>query len=681
MEDQLATAIKLHQAGRFVEAESIYRRILFHNSRQADVVHLLGVLTSQMGKADAAIPLIERAIALQPKNVEAHSNLARIYAQQGRMEDAISSYARVTELRPADAAAWSALGVALRTVGRNDSALAAVEKSIRLNPKIADTHTEAGKLHRAAGRIDQAIESHHRATALDPAHADARNSLGNALLDKGWFDQAIGEFMEAVRVDPSRSVFLSNLGSALLRVDRNHDALLAFENAFQLDPDSVDALTGHGLALSRLREYDRASQSLNRALALDTGRIATLLALGAMHSDRYQTQIAEDFYQRVLMLDPRSVDALLGVGTARGADGKFDEAAEYYRQALAIDPDNAMAIHGLSTAGLVADSEVPRLQFLLNRPNSLEKDRIAVGFALGKLLDEAGRFDEAFECYRQANSTVWNMRAREGNQFDPESIRLVVDRLIEFFTPGYFTGTRDWGDPSNAPVFVVGMPRSGTTLVEQIAASHPLVFGAGELADIGNIAKRLLAEHQGNHWTRESIHREAAKHHRRLNALAPHAARIVDKMPANILNLGLIADLFPNARVILCQRDPRDTCLSCYFQWFSHNSVPFSCDLTDCAMQFRQQQRLAEHWLKNPPVRILPMVYEELVNDLENQSRRLINFLELEWDPKCLEFYKTRRTVSTASMWQVRQPIYTKSVGRWRHYERHLGPLLRALHL
>jgi hypothetical protein len=340
-----------------------------------------------------------------------------------------------------------------------------------------------------------------------------------------------------------------------------------------------------------------------------------------------------------------------------------------------------MAIHGLSTAGLVADSEVPRLQFLLKRPNPLKKDRIAIGFSLGKLHDEAGRFDEAFECYREANFTVWNMRAREVDRFDAESVRFIVDQRIDFFTPGYFAGTRSWGDPTDAPVFVVGMPRSGTTLVEQIAASHPEVFGAGELADIGNIAKRLLAEQQTSvrHWTRESISMEAAEHHSRLTALAPHATRIVDKMPANILNLGLIADLFPNARIILCQRDPRDTCLSCYFQWFAHNGLAFSYDLSECATHYCQQQRLAEHWLRNPPVRILPIVYEELVNDFEGQSRRLINFLELEWDSKCLEFYKTKRTVSTASLWQVRQPIYTKSVGRWRHYEKHLGPLFRVL--
>jgi hypothetical protein len=231
-------------------------------------------------------------------------------------------------------------------------------------------------------------------------------------------------------------------------------------------------------------------------------------------------------------------------------------------------------------------------------------------------------------------------------------------------------------------VFIVGMPRSGTTLVEQIAASHPAVFGADELADIGRLAAALSQGDAANPiigWDSNRIAQAAAAYLEHLKLLGPNASRVTDKMPGNVFQLGLIATLFPRARVIFCQRDPRDTCLSCYFQWFPSSRLLYTYDLADCAHQYLQTQRITAHWLKVLPLQMMEVQYEELVADQENQSRRLIDFLGLPWDPACLQFHKTRRTVTTASVWQVRQPMYNRSAGRWRNYQRHLGPLLEVL--
>jgi hypothetical protein len=220
------------------------------------------------------------------------------------------------------------------------------------------------------------------------------------------------------------------------------------------------------------------------------------------------------------------------------------------------------------------------------------------------------------------------------------------------------------------------MPRSGTTLVEQIASSHPDVFGAGELRDIGNIAASLRV----TECERGPIKDAAGKQLDRLRVLGGSALRVIDKMPENVERLGLIATLFPSARVILCRRDPRDTCLSCFFQRFSAGNL-FSFDLVQCGRHHVHTDRLIAHWLKVLPLRMLEVQYEDLVADLEGQSRRIISFLGLPWNAACLDFHRTERTVQTASDWQVRQPIYTRSVGRWRNYERHLGPLFEALGL
>jgi hypothetical protein len=317
-----------------------------------------------------------------------------------------------------------------------------------------------------------------------------------------------------------------------------------------------------------------------------------------------------------------------------------------------------------------------RLTASVDDPQMPVRDRAALGFVLGKMLDEADRFDEAFARYARANSLVLQMRHAAGERYDSDLFARRVDDSITMFTPDFFTRTRDWGEPSDLPVFIVGMPRSGTSLVEQIASSHPDVFGAGELRDISNIAASLgvTQYHAG------PIRDAARKQLDRLRVQGGSALRVIDKMPANVEHLGLIAALFPSARIILCRRDPRDTCLSCFFQQFSTGNL-FSFDLTQCGRHHVHTDRLIAHWLKALPLPMLQMRYEDLVADLEGESRRLMSFLGLPWNPACLDFHRTERTVQTSSAWQVRQPIYTRSVGRWRNYQRHLAPLLEALGL
>jgi hypothetical protein len=306
------------------------------------------------------------------------------------------------------------------------------------------------------------------------------------------------------------------------------------------------------------------------------------------------------------------------------------------------------------------------------------REQIAAGFALGDVLDESNRFHEAFAAYATANAAFKELSAKDGFRFDGDDLHKTVDELIETITPDSLRCRSDFGQQSELPVFIVGMPRSGTSLVEQIAASHSRVFGAGELMDIPLIRARLaetVFPDSPRHWQRH-WHRHLAKIHlARLAMLAGNAERTTDKLPVNIMNLGLIATMFPNARVILCERDPRDTCLSCYFQLFEKNNLMFSYDLADCAIQYAEQQRLTAHWKQVLPLRMLSVQYEQLVTDPETQTRRLIDFLGLDWEPGCLEFHKTDRPVLTKSVWQVRQPVYTRSASRWRHYESHLGPM------
>jgi hypothetical protein len=308
--------------------------------------------------------------------------------------------------------------------------------------------------------------------------------------------------------------------------------------------------------------------------------------------------------------------------------------------------------------------------------------RASAGFALGKMLDDQDRCDDAFAVLAQANAMFHAEQPGRGTRFDATAFTRDIDSLIAYSSPSAFANRREAGVASELPVFIVGMPRSGTTLVEQIAASHSQVHGAGESRDIVNIAQTLApmiraAGPQGA-WDPAATQPLAQAHIARLARLGGGAIRVIDKTPDNILNLGLIASLFPDARVIICNRDPRDNCLSHYFQLFTDGNA-FSYDLAECGWRARETARLTDHWRQVLPVKFLDLQYETLVADLEGEARRLIDFLGLEWEPACLDFHRNERAIATPNMWGVRQPIYNRQVGRWRMYEKHLGPLFAAL--
>jgi hypothetical protein len=274
------------------------------------------------------------------------------------------------------------------------------------------------------------------------------------------------------------------------------------------------------------------------------------------------------------------------------------------------------------------------------------------------------------------------MRADAGERFDAAQFEGAIGQLIDESPRELFSGFSTWGNPSELPVFVVGMPRSGTTLVEQIAASHSQIIGAGEISDINAISLELSARNRDvarvQDWDAAHASSLGDRYVDRLRRLGGNALRVINKTPDNVMLLGLVAMLFPAARIVYVRRDPRDTGLSNFLQRFAHGNI-FAYDLADCGVRTRATTRLAQHWLSVLPLRMLTVDYEALVGDLEGESRRLIDFLGLDWEPACLDFHRTRRAVTTLSVWQVRQQIYTRSVGRWRKYERHLGPMLAAL--
>jgi tetratricopeptide (TPR) repeat protein len=601
----------------------------------------------------------------------------------GRLNRAEALYRKALDKAPDHPDALHMLGVIATARGRPERAIQLIGKMLQIVPDFPDAHLNLGNALRVAGKPEQAIASYQRAIALRPDYAMAYSNLARVMNDTGQYAAALPSCYAAVGINPRLLPARINLTNALRGLGRLDDAAKAWRDAIALDPGQPESHHKLGLLLVELKRFDEAISCHDRSIALQPDNAVFHCARGSALSGKHDAAAAAESFRRAADLRPDFVEAWIGLGWALRLIGRFDEADACFERLHELDPTHIGNYRHVAAHGQGKDEarDMQRLAEVTERPESGVDERIAAGFGLGRLLDTAGRFDEAFARYAAANALVRENWPAKADHFDIASFTRLVDLLIATHTAEYFADLIATGNPSELPVFVVGMPRSGTTLVEQICASHSRVFGAGELHNIHQIASAMAGQRGGP--AREADvddgRRLADAHIEWLRSLGEGASRVVDKMPDNILQVGLIATLFPRAQIIYCSRDARDISLSCYFQLFADGLMPFAYDLVECGTRCREVQRLAAHWLHVLPDRVMEVNYESLVGDLEGEGRRLIEFLGLPWEPACLDFHRTERTVTTVSHWQVRQPLYHSSVARWRNYERHLGPLFDAL--
>ncbi len=613
--DRLDRAIALHEAGRTKEAEALYNEILALEPDQADALNLLGLILQNRGDLDAAIGLADRALAADPDFPEALTNRARAYQASGRFAEAAADAMRAMEL----------------------------------DPELADAAVILCRARVVLGDSEGALAPGRQAVALAPHSFDAHFFLGIALENLQYWKEAIAAFEAALAIQPHNTPIKAKIAMALTSSGETEKAIALAREVYAAAPDEPGSMFVLGRTLQLGKEIAESIELL----------------------------------QRGLEMMPDSADGWTMQGLNHATLGHFGEAEVCYRRAIELRPDSMEARRALARMGRLDNrqTEIVDLTDILNDKTARLWDRSVAGFSLGTIHDKAGAFDDAFESYAAANRCARELCIVQGVTNRMEDLRTDVNSRIAYFTPERLAIGRAKGNPSEVPVFIVGMPRSGTTLVEQIVASHTRVHGVGETKDLWDLYQRLDQRHPGRHpllWEAAAIREETEAFLAGLRAVGGEASRVVDKLPDNVAHVGHLGLLFPNARVILCYRDVRDIGLSCFFQHFESSNA-WSFDLHDCGERTREIYRLMDHWQKVRPVRMLKVAYEELVGDLEGQSRRLIDFLGLEWDPACLDFHKTEREVFSASQWQVRQPLYSSSVGRWRHYQRHLQPLLDGL--
>jgi tetratricopeptide (TPR) repeat protein len=679
VEQAFAMAMQNHQAGNLQQAELLYKQVLVALPEHLDANHNLGVLYQQVARYDLALPLLQKTLALHPKFAEAHYNLSLALANLNRTEEALVHAQRALKLKPEYPEGESNLGNIHRVLGNWGAATKHYKKALALNPRFFQAYEHLGSALRAQEKFEQAIEQYQKALRINPNYVDALNNLGLTLTDSGRPGEAIEQYKKALALSPDNAHIHNNLGVAFAALADFAVATTHYAKALELHPDYAQAHANLGLALRELGQPLEALRHFLECVRLAPDFAGGHNSLGVVQQSLGSTREAEISYRKALALHSDYPQAHNNLGNLLKGLGQLEEAATHYRRAIALKPDYAEAHRHLADTKRHCDydDDIKAMEKLYDDPGASDAQRTHAGFGLGKAYEDLGQFDRAFQFFQTAN------RLHRG------SFEFSIAREEEFFQQLVATFDQHWAniapldyDPGTTPVFIIGMPRSGTSLTEQILASHSRVYGAGELTHLWTLAHNAVsgkAFPEGiEQLSNADFNKMGEAYINLLRQNTTDCTDITDKAPINFLYVGLIKRILPQAMIIHCQRNALDTCFSIYKTCFSSAQL-FAYDLGELGAYYRLYQKLMSHWESIYPGGIFPVNYEELVAEPEPSIRRLLDYCQLPFEPACLTPHRTQREVRTASATQVRQPIYRGSVQHWAHYEKHLAPLKLAL--
>jgi len=593
-----------------------------------------------------------------------------------RLDEAEALCRQVLAIAPGTFDAILLLGVLTGESGRTALAIQFLRDAIAIDPSSVDAHLHLGGLLRAEGRLAEAISALETAVRLEPDNMVAHNDLGVVFIEAGRAADAAAHLRRAIALDPAEATAHYQMGAVQELQGRNDEAIAFYGQAAALDPGMAEA---HERIANLFYVRDAISEaiaSLRRAVAADAESASGQRCQARLFFEEGRLEEAEACLARAIPLNPKNSELRRLLGNVQKQRGRFDAAIACFEQAIAADASHVASYNDLVNAKKLTEADRPlvsQMESLLAANSANDRKRMSLHFALGKALDDLRAYADAIRHYDEANR-LKNLSV----SFDHDQLVRSVDQSIALFTPDFIARSQASGSASRQPILIVGMPRSGTTLVEQIVSSHPDVTAGDELTfwptAVANLG-RVMPQGLDPDLTR----RLADEYLALLARIAPAAPRVTDKMPYNHRWVGLIHSVFPNARIIHIRRHPIDTSLSMYFANFDRGNE-FTYDRGNLVFYYRQYLRLMAHWRSVvPPDRLLEIDYEDLIADREPMTRRLIDFCGLDWNEGCLKPERNDRTVKTASMWQARQPIYGSSVERWRNYEPWLGELRQLM--
>ena len=644
----LQQGMSLFQSGQLLEAERLFKSILARDPKNVSALQLLGIIVFQMGRSQEGEKLLRKAIGIKPGIAGLHYNLGKMLDEQGKLDEAVNAFRKAVRLEAKNEWIYNDLGTVLVKLGKLGEAETTLRASLEINQSNTTSLSNLGLVLWQSNRLDEAVEMLERSIEIDPGYVDALSNLGAIYLDKRETEKAEEYLRQAVAIEPQNVDVLNNLACTMLDMGNQDEAITLARKATEFNPKTAEAFLNLGRVLFNVGD--------------ENGAVVA--------------------YRRALEIRPGFFDVLKNLGKALINQGRFDQAKECYHEALKIKPHDPGVLVMLMRIDPpdVLGGEVMELERLYRNQGISDEDKRLVAFQLASVFEKDAQYDKAFDYLNGGNGLK-----RRSFKYQLEGDRVFFRKIKEVFSEAFFQEHAGCGIEDRTPIFILGMPRSGTTVTEQILASHPQVFGAGEL----NYLKRLLIDRcDTNEYQRfpdiaakfsdDGFRQLGIEYISGLKSQCDSTERVTDKMPHNFLHVGMIRLMLPNAKVIHCRRDPMDNCLSIFKKDFKalHN---YSYDQSELGGYYRLYQDLMEHWHKVLPGFMLDFQYEELVADQEKMTRRLLEFCELPWDENCLQFHKVNRTVRTASRTQVRKKIYNDSVQLWRRYEKHLKPLLDAL--
>jgi tetratricopeptide (TPR) repeat protein len=565
--------------------------------------------------------------------------------------------------------------------GDNQRAVQLITRAVNSNPKLISAYNNLGVALAELGQAEDAIDVYQKALSLKQNYPEAHNNCGNALCDLGRNVEAVSCYRKAVALKPNYTEAHNNLGNALRALGEHHKAVTSYRNAIKINPSFMEAYSGLGMAYSSLGQWDEAAACFKRVIQNTPHHAEAQNNLGNALKAKGRVEEAIASYRSAISINPSYAEAYKNLGVALEHSGNLSEAKHCYREAISIQPSYAEAYRHLSSAKRHTehDDDIQVMEQLFADGSISDEQCMHLGFALGKAFEDLKDYAKSFDYISEANRIK-----RKTYDYSTSEARDYFTRVKEVFSPEFFSAHREVGVSDETPIFILGMPRSGTTLVEQIIASHPQVFGAGELGYMGQLARALCPKGSifpdiSSALDGEDFSKLGAEYLEKLREHSTDAIYITDKMPHNFLYIGVIVTALPNARIIHCNRDPLDTCLSIYKNYFA-DAHKYAYDLVELGEYYLLYSDLMQHWQENLPGVIYDIDYEKLISDQEDQTRKLLEQCGLPWDDSCLKFHKTERSVQTASSSQVRQPIYSRSVRLSERYGARLEELRGVLY-
>lgn len=681
IQEQLSQVLETHRTGDHDTARAVCAAVLVEAPNHPDAHYVMGLIIQDTGDHAQALQAFSRAIHMAPDRSEFHDAIGVSQVARNRRQDALLSFSEAVRLDPGNRIAIMHMGVMCLSQNLPSRAITCFNGLILLGEDIASLRTLKGEALLKLRRVPEAIDVLHKALDLDPSYIPAHMHLGRALYQSERFQEAATCFQIVADTEPNNAAVRTDLGASLMALGEFAKAETVLKASIEIDFNQPDAHANLGSVYAAMGQNEAPLRSFLTALRMRPKDKSYRCKLGFMLLEQGYLPKAEHCFRIVLKQDPYCIDAIAGLASTLDKMGDQEGAlalAEPMIESGADHPDLAHTYAVLCRKLGRPQQAIPVIRRLLNRSRPVGV-QVLLKHALGELLDSAGDHTRAFAAHREANDACTT-------PFCIAEHRERVDQLIEVFDKDAIGDLAKAVNPSRIPMLIVGMPRSGTTLVEQIMASHPQILGAGELEELRMLTAALpriigtetpypacvselstpIATSLANWYTE------------RLVVKGGDAARVTDKMPHNFMHLGLASMLLPNTRIVHCRRSPMDIALSCYFMHFK-DSFAFTTRLDWLGQFYVEYQRLMDHWHSVLEIPILDVQYEHLVSQPEVEMRRIVEFTGLNWSPDCLNFHANERHVMTASAEQVRKPIYTSSMNRSAPYAAELAPFKAVL--